>query len=1248
MANKWTPEQQQVIDIRGKNILVSAAAGSGKTAVLVERIFDRITDETDPVDIDSIVVVTFTRAAAAEMRERILKRILKALEEDPGDERLLRQSTRVHNAFICTIDSFCGYVVRNHFYELDLDPGFRVASEVELKQLGAEVLEKVLEERYESVKEKQASPFYDLVNTYCTQSSDAMLVQYINDLNEKADSFPWPNQWLESLLEPYRLQSVEDLAATPWIKLGVDQLRGILAEVMAGLEALLPLCEKEGGPKYMLGHLGIDLDACQAVCKLEDDAKFYDAMRQLDLSKQAIYNNAKIRGKDTTKEAADEVIKARKVFVDQIKDANKLHGNQPLKQLLAVLAHQRPMMEELVALVKAYREALLAQKKRLGVFSFGDIAHFALEILVDEESGLPTKTAQAFQEHFSEIMIDEYQDSNYIQEAILTSIARENNLFMVGDVKQSIYGFRQACPQLFIDKYHRYKADGELSVAIDLSKNFRSRPEVLDITNSMFYRLMHEDLGGVEYDDKAALYYGATSLYDPNPGDYEPEILIVDTNKKSLDEADLEDKVAFEAKVVADRIRELMGSLQVVDADTATLRPLRYSDIAILSRGTKSTGDEVIKLLRDNDVPAYTQSKTGYYESLEVRTVLNLLRVIDNPLQDIPLAAVLRSPIVGLGDEDLAWLKERGKALIFSLREADENLPGKANLDAFRALLDHYRSILDETPLHQLMRQIFDETGYLAYVTALPRGRQRRANLLQLIEEAVDFEGSSLNDLFQFIRYVEDREKYKEDRGEASLVSGSDDAVVLMTIHGSKGLEFPVVFVMGMGRGFDRRDSQSSLLLHSDFGMAIKYVNAEEHYKDVNLYHNMVKRAKEMDQDGEELRLLYVAMTRAREKLILVGGLEGSLEDELERTRLQQVMTSWEKPVEELTFTRRSMPSHYLAWVLMSTAADRPRYPFKEFYPEEVVVQEVGALMEKSQELEEARKKLLAEVEAVDEDALARLKEQMAFVYPYGTSTQFKNKYSVSEIKHHRMELAFATPEEDGIEEPEFLREELGAVVPRFILEQMDCVAARDGLAGQDPAAEADYAAGQATSSAPHINLGAARGTATHRFFECYDFTKEPSWEEMKAQLAAMVESGLMAPEDAELLSWKQLYAFLESDIAGRMGQAARANLLYKEQPFVMSESPAVLFPELAAVDEQVAEAEPVLIQGIIDVFWQEGDGLVLLDYKTDRIEKLEELDKRYHVQMQLYAEALQRSLGLPVKEKILYSLHLAEPFPLP
>lgn len=655
MGVSWTKEQQQVIDLRKRNILVSAAAGSGKTAVLVERIIKMITEGEHPVDIDRLLIVTFTNAAAAEMRERIGAAIEKALEEMPENEHLQRQQTLIHNAQITTIDSFCLYVIRNHFHEIDLEPNFRIGDEGELKLLKEDVLSAVLARNYE---EKTPS-FTDFADSYATGKSDAPLGEMILSLYEFSRSYPWPGEWLSSCVRDYQVEDETALNEAAWIQPLVANIRYVLKDMAGMMQEALALALTDDGPFMYEKVLRSDLEKYEKLAACETFTELQQALGSITYDRLP-----SSRGFDGDAEKLEQVKALRDAGKDMIKKLNRQYFFVSPQVMAEQLRQTAPRAEELVRLTEEFAEAFAAEKKRKNLVDFHDLEHFALEILVDRETKQPQKTAEEFRDTFEEIMIDEYQDSNHVQETLLRAISREergeNNIFMVGDVKQSIYRFRLARPELFMEKFDTYTLEESGTQRIDLHKNFRSREEVLAFTNDIFYQIMAKDLGNVAYDDEAALYPGASYPKPEKDEMFAPEILLADSNDELLEDEEYHDyseKKLLEAKLAAERIKELKKSQLVTDKVSGELRQVRYSDIVILLRSLNGWADEFVTVLNDAGIPAHTVSASGYFSAVEVQTVLSFLRILDNPRQDIPLTAILRSPIVGMTEEELAKIR---------------------------------------------------------------------------------------------------------------------------------------------------------------------------------------------------------------------------------------------------------------------------------------------------------------------------------------------------------------------------------------------------------------------------------------------------------------------------------------------------------------------------------------------------------------------------------------------------------------
>lgn len=1199
MGMTWTKEQQQVIDLRNRNILVSAAAGSGKTAVLVERIKELVLDKKHPVDIDHLLVVTFTNAAAAQMKERVAKALEKALQENPSDVRLQQQAALVQNAQITTIDSFCLYVLRNHFHEIGLEPNFRIGDEGELKLLREDVMTGLFEQCYE---EKNPG-FLHLISCYGTSRSDAPVRDMIFKLYSYAQSYPWPKQWLREALSCYEIKTEQELEQAPFIEMTVEYGKQMVKGYLEQAEHYHELCQDVDGPYMYEEACEQDVERMEELLSCSTYQDFYE-----ELGKCKFATLGRAKDYIGSPEKQEQVKTERKKLKDGIgklkSDCFALTFQEILEQLTLV----QPSAEALAEVTERFIDAFTERKQDKNLVDFSDLEHFALEILVEEETGKPTETAKEFQNAYEEIMIDEYQDSNYVQETILRAISREvvgqNNLFMVGDVKQSIYRFRLARPELFMEKFDTYETTDAPCQRIDLHKNFRSRDTVLAFTNDIFYRIMKRNLGGVDYTDEAALYCGADYPAGEKEDAFDSEILLTTTQELEEGTKQQISKQELEAKLIADRIRKMVGKEEVVDEETGEFRKVRYGDIVILLRSLSEWADLFAEVLNANGIPAHTVSRTGYFSTLEIRTVLNYLRILDNPRQDIPLAAVLKSPMAGLSDEQLARLRLLAEdkpyhQCVKMFLEAEEELTEKestadedmrAKLKRFSETYKKLRRQTMDIPMHELLQKVLKETGYARYASALPAGRQRLANLHMLSEKAIAYEKTSYRGLYHFIRYIDELQKYDVDFGEAELVGENEDAVNIMSIHKSKGLEFPVCFVSGMGKSFNKQDSRSKMILHPNLGVGLDIIEEDRRIKVPAFFKKVIARQTELESLGEELRVLYVAFTRAKEKLIITG----CIKDEEMLQQIREIYCGSNRKA--LNFKERAEAKTFLEWILPAAAAsgswDKVSYVTPWSMLEDEATHQITEHVSLRQRVQQA--------EEVSDTLYEKIKEQLSYQYPHPDAIHLVTKYSVSELKHRAMRELAAKEEEDVT--PKFLEEVSTPYVPAFM----------EGKA--------------------EVNQGALRGTAMHRLMECYDFTKMPDCsdefaENIKKQLTGLVQMGKVSEDMQKLIRIPSVELFLKSQLAPRMKAAAMRDDLFREKPFVMG--------------NHEMEEEMVLIQGIIDVFWVEEDGIVLLDYKTDRVDSATRLRDMYKEQLDLYAEALERIFLLPVKEKYLYSFRL-------
>ncbi len=1257
MGMKFTPEQQRVIELHNSNILVSAAAGSGKTAVLVERIIRMICDGEHPADIDRLLIVTFTNAAAAEMRERIAAGITARLEADPGNEHIQKQSALLHNAQITTIDSFSLFLIRNHFNEIGLDPDFRVADEGEIKLLQQEVLAQLLEDAYAGQFVPEApEQFHACVEYFCLGGRESVLEQHILNLSRYAGSFPWPAEWLEERKNDYAAGDMEALVHSDYGQYLTERVNRTVEGCLEKLREVKRLCELPDGP-YMYGEL-----TEAEIEQLERLTSCKDLEEQAAKIPAVTFARLPSKKDDSVDPAKRELAKAiRNSVKDTLSDLSESYFKTPLELAVEQGKACREPLRILLDLVLEFDRRLLAAKQERHLIDFSDMEHYALQILlkrekVEESDGtgtdrtetkyriVPSDVAMEYRQYFQEILIDEYQDSNLVQEYLLSAISGEEegryNRFMVGDVKQSIYKFRLARPELFLEKYDTYQETGDLC-RIDLAKNFRSRIQVVDAVNDVFSRIMSREIGGIAYDDKAALYPGAVYPAQENPA-YGSELLLIRKPEKGEREesgigeqhakgagvlVDYDNVRQLEALAIAARIKQLKGSLKVMEKSTGELRPVRYSDMVILLRTTSGWDEEFKKILEQQGIPVYITSKTGYFGALEVQELLQFLRVLDNPRQDIPLFGVMQSVFGGFTQEEIAQIRSGGeghsrkrmtlyealKEMAQSGRTEDTELSIKAN--DFLQRIDHYRNLTPYTSIRDLLQRILDDYDYLNYVTALPTGSKRRANVEMLLTKASAFEKTSYFGLFHFIRYMEQLEKYDVDYGEADTLDENADVVRIMSIHKSKGLEFPVVFVSGLSKRFNMQDANQSLIVDMDLGVAVDYVDSVRRIKNKTLRRAVLSAKMKEDNLAEELRVLYVALTRAREKLILTSVLEKAEE----KWELSQ-MTGQEK-LTYLDFCEAGSYMDFLLPILPKTGI-----AVKTLRTEDLAAEELGEQLRMGDRREQLRLIACGETPLTgdpeeNERKLMHLRERFAYQYPHPGLQKLYTKTTVSELKIAAMaekdEAAFHTFEE----------KEVVPYIPGFRREQEKV-------------------------------SGAVRGNAFHRVMELLDFMyvfvesglfekcpgdyetyrKRLDAERLKNRLEEFLQretiSLRLTEEYVKAVSLPKILNFLEQELAYRMWRAQEQGLLYREQPFVLGIDAKRLDPDLP-------EGEKVLIQGIIDVFFIEDGEIVLLDYKTDVIDSLEALWNRYNVQIQYYEEALTKLMQMPVKERILYSFYL-------
>ena len=1220
MGMKYTTEQQKVIDLHNRNLLVSAAAGSGKTAVLVERIIQMISDDKNPVDIDRLLVVTFTKAAASEMKERISRAIEQKLVTEPDNKHLQKQATLLHNALITTIDSFCLFVVKNNFNDIGLDPNFRVADEGESKLLMQDSLAEVMEEFFAEGNEE----FYQLLEAFCPDGKERKIEELVRTLYQYAESYPFPEEWLLNCLKSYEIKNVDEMGETGWMQFLQAHLERMLSSMISEMQKAIDICDKPDGP---LAYRELFVQEMNDLITMRD-AKSYEKMGKIarlleNKSLPRTKNNGAENLRETAKEIRSRVREGFKSICEEYFFASP-------DQIIEDLKISGALAGEFVRLTIAFLHKFNEKKREKKIVDFNDIEHMALKILIEKDGDFykPTRTAEDYQEYFEEILIDEYQDSNLVQEYLLKSISKEstgkNNRFMVGDVKQSIYRFRLARPEIFMEKYDTYDVKDSATQRIDLSRNFRSRKEVLDTVNYVFYRVMQKSLGNVMYDDAAALYYGANyptpeSIHEKEDT-FATEIALLDTMGGNKEEAK-----KCEARYIANRINQLVGKFPVTDLKTGVTRPAEYRDIAILLRVTSGWEETFKSILEEEGIPVYFTSKTGYFSTTEIQTLLNVLRVLNNPYQDIPLYGVLKSVFGSMTDEEIALLKNQKGHLYTKLVWATSNEDVKQDLSPevkdkcakVVDMIERYRALSVYTPIHELLIQLMEEYHYYEWMGALSGGAQRKANIDMLVQKAIDFGKTSYRGLFHFNRYIEQLLKYDVDYGEVSMADENANLVRIMTIHKSKGLEFPICFVAGNAKEFNLMDYYKPLLMDIDLCISCKVIDSKKRLYADSLYRNVMETKGILDSIGEEMRVLYVAMTRAKEKLILTAAsknMEKKVYKILNDGSNKSVGLPYEKIAgakSHLDFILHALAGH--SGVLELLGIDEStRHPLKDAGLTEPLIKMYVLTME---ELEggffvnrvdkHLQREELSELlyhpkkRAIERDDALYDKLNRKFDYRYA-HTRLSNLYTkttVSELKKKAME------EQDDYQNGRLMFEEekVTKYIPSFVEAKKEAT-------------------------------GTKRGSAYHRVLELIPLGKLKSIEEVKTAIHEMVTAGRMEADYELLVDAAKILKFTNSSLGLRMLAAEEKKLLFREQPFVMG-----LFA--SEVSEEFPKDETVLIQGIIDVYFEEDGELIVADYKTDRVDKPEDLITRYQAQLDYYARSLEQMTGKKVKEKIIYSL---------
>lgn len=1198
---KWTKEQQQAICEKGNNILVAAAAGSGKTAVLVERIINKIIKEN--IDIDKILVVTFTNAAASEMRERVLDAIYKKLEEDPNNENLQTQINLLGKASICTIDSFCLEIVRNNFYQLEgISPNFRIADITEIELLKQEVLEEIFEKKYE----EESKEFTKLIHTYTSYRDDTPLKDLILKIYNYIQSNPFPEKWLQEKIDMFNLENKinEDFSKTSWGKILLQDIEDSITDVVISLEKAKKDLSKIEDLEPFEHVIRDDIEKLNNLkCNLNNWNKAFEISQNLVFT---TWSRKKVDSeiKDRAKEIRDESKKKIKKVIDKILICNSEEANQDIQCMYVIL-------DNLQNIIKEFSIEFSKRKREKNIVDFNDIEHFALQILLKEDENkniVPTEIAKQYQNKFQEIAIDEYQDSNLVQEYILTAVSKQNNIFMVGDVKQSIYKFRQAMPELFLSKYHKYKKKDKKSekddLKIQLFKNFRSRKNILDFTNIIFENIMSNKLGDIDYVEEEYLNLGAN--YPDNIKDTKIELNIINT--KEIEEQDIYDNneeidniedieriedVELEASFVASKIKKLIDSkYQVWDRNKNKYRDITYKDIVILLRSTSQTAHIYEKKIAELEIPVFSDSSQEYLESTEIQTIMNLLKVIDNPMQDIPLVSVLRSPIGGFTDNELIQMRltDRYDSFYICMKKSkiDVERELRKKINSFLDNLDKWRKEQEYLSLDEFIWKLYTDTGYYNYVGLMNNGNLRQANLKMLFQRAKQYETSNFKGLYHFIRFIDQLKLNSGDLSSAKLIGENDDVVRIMSIHKSKGLEFPVVFLSSTGKQFNLMDLNQNILLHQDLGIGVKYIDYDKQIQ----YDTLTKvalRSKILAETlSEEMRVLYVALTRAKEKLFITG-ISKDFDKELEKIKNQ--ISQYTKEEGKINPILIKKYKTYLSWILLVYYYEESS--IKNFVDISIYTKKDLVSLLTKQEKEDIDIIEIIEKIKLDKNELLKIEKVLNNNYKYQESTTMPTMASVTQIKHMK----------DNIEDMENLEFDQ----PKFLKHEED------------------------------IKLTSAqKGTLVHLCLQKLNEKIDYELKDIKNLIHELMEKEIITKKEAENINPFTILKFTQSNI---WKELKKAKEIYREKPFYMNVSSKDIYSEKESDEE-------VLVQGIIDLYYiNEKNELILVDYKTDYVEsgKEEELIEKYSNQLEMYAKALEESENKKVAKKIIYSTSLGK-----
>ncbi len=1180
MGNKWTPDQQKAINSTGGTVLVAAAAGSGKTSVLVQRVVNRIINPNSPIDLDKFLIVTFTNAAAQEMKDRILESLSKLSTSNVKSLNIERQRMLLKCSSIGTIHSFCNNLIKENFYKLNIPPNFRIAQENDLIQIKEKAMESTLEYFYDS----RSTDFKEVMDLFSSEKNSENLSEIINTLNNFVNSLPFPEKWFEEKLKTYSPDYHKE-KINPWTQTILDYSKDALEFCIYSLKSTVEsISSSEIIKKAYLAALENDVSELEDIL-LNLPSRTWDETAQ----KINSFTFSRFKACKAEKEEALKLaVNSTRDFIKDVILKLKSYFSFSQKECSDSLEKISKIVKTLFDITSHFRKELLSLKLSKNMLDFSDLEHLTIKLLADESSQELKKSevAEEISERYCEVMVDEYQDINEVQNTIFKLITKnEKNLFMVGDVKQSIYKFRQSRPEIFLDKKSRYQLYDESKdfypAKIILGKNFRSTQKIIESINFIFKSLMSEKTGEISYTDEEKLFYGKS----------EPSFREANISLKLIDTSSIEEKDddIIEAKEISKYISELISQGYEIHEKEGP-RPANYGDFCILLRSANSHAHIYAHELNSQGIPSWSETNEKFLDTSEIATILSLLKIIDNPINDIPLISCMTSPIFGFSLDEISKVREsqKDKSFYFALKFYSENSDPSSSVHSFLKEIEHYRNISGTMSCSELIDYIYQKTDYPYVCLALPGGELKKSNLLLFKSYAKKFDDESSKGLKGFLSFIEGIKRKNSDLPSASLTSENENTVKIMSIHKSKGLEFPICILAGCSKEFVQ--NRESIVLHPDLGLGLKLKNPEGTLQFNNLIFKSISLKNKLEDISEELRILYVALTRAKQNLTMISSC--NTQKIIKKCFLFQSINSTSP------FLVQNCGS-FLDWILLCICSSSMKKKLfeklnlpcslKPFNDYEILSWDIDfvnpIVMQDSNNSKASNSEI--NLDQIDEELLKKIKQNIEYKYPLENLAELPLKMAASKLS--------------GSGE---WREYFASSRPEFM--------------------------------SSYSSSSTARGSAMHKFM-CFADLNAAS-NNLNFELDRICNCGLLLPEERALINKSSVINFLKSSICQRILKSPK---VLREHRFSVN-MPIGETPFHKEMKYQRYFENSIFVQGAMDCAFIENDQYVIVDYKTDKTNNILELFNKYSSQLKIYKYALEKIYGINVKEIGIYSFSLS------